>query len=351
MKSLLQAQIDILDSNIKYVLPKIDLAKLNGKSIFMTGATGFFGIWLLSAIRELNKNGTNVSVCVLSRNPTLFQHVHPQFSDQPWLSYIQGDIKFSPVISARFDFLLHGATETSMTAHANPQKMLDDIFIGTQKILEFARSCQVHRTLLISSGAVYGEQSSAEPLRMDDSKQACNTLMPYNAYGEGKRLMELMGAIFQQQYGIDTISARCFSFSGPGLPIDKHFAIGNFIRDALYLEKITIKGDGLAIRSYMHGADLSVWLLNLMINGQSGESYNVGSDQPITIRDLAFKVRDLLAPGKTIQILNNGSTNLSHTSNYVPSTTRARQIGCSVWTNLDKSIQQAAEYQKFFQVN
>jgi nucleoside-diphosphate-sugar epimerase len=175
--------------------------------------------------------------------------------------------------------------------------------------------------------------------------------MPYNAYGEGKRLMELMGAIFQQQYGIDTISARCFSFSGPGLPIDKHFAIGNFIRDALYLEKITIKDDGLAIRSYMHGADLSVWLLNLMINGQSGESYNVGSDQPITIRDLAFKVRDLLSPEKTIQILNSGSTNLSLTSNYVPSTARARQIGCSIWTNLDKSIQQAAEYQKSFQVN
>ena len=113
--------------------------------------------------------------------------------------------------------------------------------------------------------------------------------------------------------------ARCFSFYGPDMPLNVHFAIGNFIDDALTGPTINVKGDGTAIRSYMHQNDLADWLLTIMSKGENKAVYNVGSEQAISISALAYKVRDLLAPAKEVQI-SGVNEQRPHRSVYVPST-------------------------------
>jgi dTDP-glucose 4,6-dehydratase len=108
-----------------------------------------------------------------------------------------------------------------------------------------------------------------------------------SAYGEGKRISELLGNIFSKEEGIDFISARCFAFAGPFLRLDGTFAIGNFMKDALQERDIIIKGDGSPLRSYMYGADLVIWLLRILTHGKSGEAYNVGASEAISIKELA----------------------------------------------------------------
>lgn len=112
--------------------------------------------------------------------------------------------------------------------------------------------------------------------------------------------------------------ARCFAFVGPDLPLNAHFAIGNFIQDALKADCITVVGDGSPLRTYLEQADLSHWLWTLMMEGFDGEAYNVGSDQVISIAELAFLVRDLLAPGKEVNILGSAQQ-AGARSRYVPS--------------------------------
>lgn len=334
----------ILDFSVANVIQKLDLQNLAGSRLFITGGTGFFGLWLLTAIRVMNSQGFEIKACVLSRNPSAFLSHHSQFSNQSWLQFITGNVRNFQFPKCQFDFLLHAATDTSMDAHANSSYLFDDIIFGTRRVLELAEFCSVKRALLISSGAVYGAQPPHLTHQPDDSLAACNPWLPSSAYGEGKRVMELMGAIFQQSVGIECLSARCFSFCGPGLPLDGHYAFSNFIRDAIYNDRIIIKSDGSSKRSYLYGADLAVWLLFLLIKGQSGTSYNVGSDKAITVKELAFLVRDTLVPNMPVEILKNTSTDSVGGNNYVPDISRARNLGCIPWTSLTDSIIMNSNY-------
>ena len=123
----------------------------------------------------------------------------------------------------------------------------------------------------------------------DESDLAApDTLSPLNAYGNAKRAAEQMCTIFGKNYGIEIVIARCFAFVGPDLPMNANYAIGNFIHDALNEDFIAVKGDGLAVRSYMDQEDLAIWLWRLLQYGKAGEAYNVGSDQAITIKLILF---------------------------------------------------------------
>jgi len=74
------------------------------------------------------------------------------------------------------------------------------------------------------------------------------------------------------------VVARCFAFVGADLPLNVHFAIGNFIRDALTADALTVSGDGTPLRTYLDQSDLAHWLFTMLERGRSGEDYNVSSD-------------------------------------------------------------------------
>jgi dTDP-glucose 4,6-dehydratase len=100
-----------------------------------------------------------------------------------------------------------------------------------------------------------------------------------------------------------------------------------------------VAGDGKSKRSYLFGADLAIWLLYILVKGKSNISYNVGSDDSLTIRELAFRVRDLLAPNLPVNVLGNpGLSSSVGGHNYVPDISRARTLGCQPWTSLSESL-------------
>lgn len=134
------------------------------------------------------------------------------------------------------------------------------------------------------------------------------------------------------------METRCFAVVGPDLPLNVHSAIGNFIRDALTADAITVYGDGTSLRTYLDQRDQAHWLWTLLLNGKDGETYNVGSDQVIGIRELAYLVRDLLAPGKPAGMLGRAQPGALR-KRYVPSVDKVQALhGLSVSVPLAKSI-------------
>lgn len=307
--------------------------------LLLTGGTGFFGKALL---RHFFANGlaADTSLVVLSRNPESFLFAFPEFVGHYQISFLQGDIQQRDSLpwSYSFTHVLHAATESTIGPSLTPLQRYDQIVDGTRNILDLAVATGAHRFLLTSSGAIYGPQPVDLAAIPEDWSGSPPLAEPSTAYGQGKRAAEHLCALVGNQHGLETVVARCFAFVGPDLPLDVHFAIGNFIRDALTADALTVSGDGTPLRTYLHQSDLAHWLLTLLEYGRPGQAYNVGSDEVVSIADLAQLVRDILAPDKPVQIL--GQPSPAATSNrYVPDIHKARQhLGLSVTVPLAEAI-------------
>lgn len=312
-----------------------------GRHLLLTGGTGFFGLWLLALVEELNRRGAGVELTVVSRNPARFLARQPHYRTSAWLRWLTSDIRQLHEFSGRpIDLILHAAADTSATAHARPLELFDTIVEGARQVFELARRDGA-RVLLTGSGAQYGRLPDGSGVS-ECFYGACVSNSASSAYAEAKRAQETLGAIYAQEHGIDVILTRCFAFSGPGLVLDAHFAIGNFVRDALCAEAIVLNSSGEAMRSYLHGGDMAVWLLTLLLKGDSGRAYNVGSDDALSVADLARRVVAKLAPGKPLRI--QGQPEGPGRSFYVPDIARARGLGLDVWTSLDESIDSMAAW-------
>lgn len=270
--------------------------ELRGARIFLTGGTGFFGIWLLEGLLWANeRRNLNLSITVLTRSPERFLNDRaPHLRDNQALRFLQGDLVNFVIpaagIGITYTHIIHAASETNLDQSADwAARHLKAALDGTWKLLAMARAHGVRGILFTTSGAVY---FPFEAMTLDGRfVEVINSNADYAAekivYGQSKRMMEIMAAVDALSNGYRALIARCFSFVGPYLPLESNYAAGNFIRDALERRQIIINGDGTALRSYLYPVDLVVWLLTILLSGASGVPYNVGGDDAVSIAELA----------------------------------------------------------------
>ncbi|MCA3580006.1 MAG: NAD(P)-dependent oxidoreductase [Bradyrhizobium sp.] len=305
-----------------------------GARIFVTGGTGFFG---RSLLRHWSARSAPPMVTVLTRSRAAFLGRYPEFASLDWLGFAEGDVtEAGSFPGGAFTHVIHAATESTIGPTLRPIERYRQIMAGTENALAFARACGAGRFLLTSSGGVYGAQP-ADMERVPETYCGMpDPLLPGSAYSVAKRASEHLCALYQDEYGLETVVARCFAFVGPDLPLDVHFAIGNFIGDAIAGNDIVVTGSGAPLRSYLHQDDLAWWLDHLLVSGTAGEAYNVGSDEAISIRDLAHLVRDLVAPHRPVRValpLPPGPP-----SRYIPDISKARELGLQVRVGLSEAI-------------
>ncbi|HUZ04204.1 MAG TPA: NAD(P)-dependent oxidoreductase, partial [Acidobacteriaceae bacterium] len=300
--------------------------EMAGQRIFLTGGTGFFGCWLVESFLAANRRfQLHAQMVVLTRSPEAFQKKCPHLADDPALHFVRGDVRDFTFPDGAFPFVIHAATETSAKLH-NEQllQMLSTILDGTRRTLEFAAEHGTKKFLLISSGAVYGRQPEAISHLSEEYAGAPDSLQPDTAYANGKRTAELMCMLYARSTAMEMKIARCFAFVGPHLPLDTHFAIGNFIRDAMLGGPIRVNGDGVPKRSYLYASDLSIWLWTMLFRAPSGVAFNVGSEEAVSIRELAGIATEAIDPSISVEVAQaprSGSPLLQ----YVPSVDRARE--------------------------
>ena len=311
--------------------------ELRGQSLFITGGTGFFGHWLLESFTHANDVlGLSARATVLSRNPAAFARKSPHLAARPDLHWLTGDVRDFAFPPGAFPYVIHAGTTSG--APVEPLEMFDTIVQGTRRVLDFAVTHGTRKLLFISSGAVYGKQPPELTHIPEDYAGAPNPLDPASAYGEGKRAAELLCSLISRKHGFEAKIARCFAFVGPHLPLDAHFAVGNFIRDALAGSPIRVSGDGTACRSYLYAADLTVWLWTILFAAPAGRLYNAGHDGAISISDLARAVAALNDPALPV-LVARASEPGQPTARYVPDTRRAAvELGLRVRVPLGEAL-------------
>jgi dTDP-glucose 4,6-dehydratase len=339
------ADLECGDIDVAIERDRSTLQSLRGASIFLTGGSGFFGRWLLALLCRANSTlALDLNLTVLTRSCARFHQTHPSLAGAPCVNLIEGDVRFFEYPKGRFSYVIHGASDTSVEAASRPLELADTIVGGTRRVLEFALQHETARVLIISSGAVYGRQPSEVTHITEDFIGAGPTTEMSSVYGQAKRFAEQLATIYLARNGLESVIARPFAFVGPGLPLDAHFAIGNFIRDAIAGKPILVTGGGEQTRAFLYAGDLASWLIRLVVDGQPGRAYNVGSDQSISIRDLAAVVAKAIPTAGGVRVSGRLSSD-DPRPRYVPSIARARdELGLDVWTPLEEAIRRTARW-------
>ena len=337
-----RADLDLFDS-------RIDWSPLHGGRVLVTGGTGFIGSWLLEALAHaIKRKKLEVQVSVQTRDPATASQKLRWAAAQVPIEFVKGDVRDGCVFGGAATHFIHGATEASAALNQQqPRQMFDSIVRGTSHALDSAARAGVSRFLQLSSGAIYGPGNQGNHFRETDHS-APDPIAASAAYAEGKRAAEQLCAIASRTGTLQHVGiARCFAFVGPRLPLDAHFAIGNFIRDGLAGGDVHVAGDGTAIRSYLYAADLAVWLWNILLRGDSLRPYNVGSEQGLSIREIAELVAGRFAHRPRVHI--HGASASSVPDVYLPSTERAsKELGLEAWTPLVTGIDRTIAWHRRF---
>jgi nucleoside-diphosphate-sugar epimerase len=334
----------VLDDDLDHILELTGnlWEELRDRRLFLTGGTGFFGMWILESFVAANeKFKLNASIVVLTRDANAFKAKAPRLAKNKAIQFHIGDVRDFNFPEGEFNYIIHAAADFGKT---DPLVCFNTIVEGTRRTLDFAAQANTKKFLFLSSGAVYGKQAVDATRIPEDYIGAPNSIDKTAAYGEGKRAAEFLCAYYSQKYGIETKIARCFAFVGPYMPLDAHFAIGNFIRDALKGASINIQGDGTPRRSYMYATDLTIWLWTILLRGQSCRAFNVGSEEEISIADLAHMVANISEKNIEIKIAKSPDPG-TLVDRYIPSTKGAQtELGLKHTVPLEEAIRKTVKF-------
>jgi dTDP-glucose 4,6-dehydratase len=257
------------------------------------------------------------------------------------ITLLEGDIRTFAFPSAPHTHILHAATDsTGQQAHQSSEDLGAAIFDGTRHVLEFAAHTRAARFLYTSTGAVYSRSTTL----LHTPETFLDTTPPHlptNSYEDAKRRAEVLCLRHPDP---QPVIARCFAFVGPHLPLDQHFAIGNFIGSALVNQPIHIRGDGTPRRSWLYTADLAVWLWTMLTHATAGRAYNVGSDHGHTIAEAAAITAATLRPNLPIQI-DGKPDPTAPLNSYVPDISRATtELNLRVTIPLTEALRRTAAW-------
>ncbi len=321
--------------------------QLRNENIFITGGTGFFGTWLVETFCHANDSlGLGATITLLSRNRAAVAAKCPHLVSRSDVRFVAGDVRSFKFPSGCYRFVIHGGNDVAAVSDAARLELFETIVGGTRRVLEFVAQAGTQKILLISSGAVYGCQPTEISGLAEDYRGAPDPLLATSAYGEAKRVAEHLVATHSAQSGCAAKIARCFAFVGPHLPLDSHFAIGNFIRDALAGGPVRVIGGQRAWRSYLYASDLSLWLWTILFQGAPGTAYNVGSPDGRPLVEIAREVALALCGSPDVQVdLPPGGE--QREDRYVPLVDRiVREFNPPEPIALRESIVRTAEWHK-----
>lgn len=312
------------------------LRSLRGGRVLITGASGFVGSWMLESLVHANRTlGLGASFAALTRNRARFAAMHSHLVADASVQMIVGDVRFFDLPAGDVTHVIHAASAATPTENASdPDRVITIIEDGTRHVLDVAAARGATRLLLVSSGSVYARRGDDPPLLDETHPTLIAGATTAERFGVAKRNAERA----TESASVPSINARIFGLVGPRIPIHGQFAVGQFLGDALAGVSVHVHGDGSSVRSYLHAADLAVWGVTLLVRGPAGRAYNVGSDAPVAIGDVARAVADLADPALEVTF-GAGPVPDPRAHRYVPSIARARaELGLEPRIGMDDAL-------------
>jgi UDP-glucose 4-epimerase len=163
---------------------------------------------------------------------------------------------------------------------------------GTETVLGYCSKFG-KRVLVASSSEVYGDHREERPLAENDRRVYGPTTEKRWLYADSKAMDEHLALSYHLERGLDSVVVRLFNTVGPRQSGQYGMVIPRFVDKALAGEPLEVHGDGTQTRSFCHVLDTVRALYGLMSAEQiSGEIFNVGSSERVSILELAARVQE-----------------------------------------------------------
>jgi len=319
--------------------------EFDGSTITILGGTGFVGQWLIQALHEFSSNfGFSSEITVVTRDA---RNARRLFVEELGLKLkiTEFDFTSGSIDLGKSDFFINGATPSQKkTGLKNVDSVYTSSVNASQSIIRSAKKYgNMPKVVNLSSGIVYGSQELSVRNQIEKSISIASN--SHSGYLSAKIDSELIFSEAAAVGLVNSISPRLFAFAGPGIVLDEHFAVGNFLRDGLKGNQIVINGNPSTMRSYMYPTDLAIWILSALLEPKH-LNVNIGSEIPISMLDLANLIADMTST-KGIKILSDDQD----VSNYVPSTLCFRETyGVSEQIDLSSGLERWIEWLIKFEI-
>jgi dTDP-glucose 4,6-dehydratase len=321
-----------------------EIEQILANGVLVTGGSGFVGRWVISSLAAVAaRNDVRPHLVSINRSTTSWQQ---SLVEEGLLKVFNYDITNEIPDLGEFSYVFHCATPASSYLNdSQPLEMERIIAQGTESVIRRFAGTEC-RVVNVSSGAVYGVQPPDVRCLDEEWLQDDRRMLPDSAYHRGKSGAESRFNSASEGGSFSVVHARLFAFLAPFLPLDTHFAAGNFMRDALLNRSIAIKGDPRTVRTYMYGTDLVVWLIAAAVRGVSGCAYNVGSPHETTIAELASIIAQRAGSGSGVS-QGESREQSCPPHRYVPCTSRTeRELGVKVQVSLADAIDRTLRWHR-----
>ncbi|MHA1314114.1 MAG: NAD-dependent epimerase/dehydratase family protein [Candidatus Helarchaeota archaeon] len=290
------------DTIIKSILSGLDADVFEDSTILVTGGAGFLGSWLCEALINLESN----VLCLDNLVSGSIDNIH-HLQNKDNFEFINHDITTYFSFDKKIDYIFHLASRASPFEFSRfPIQILKANTLGTWIVLGITLKHN-SKLLYTSTSEVYGDPDPSQLPLKETYNGNVNPLGERACYDEAKRAGEAFVKAYITQHDIDARIVRIFNTYGPRIKSGNLYGrvVPNFIVQSLQSKSIEIFGDGLQTRSFSFVSDTIRGIILSLIKGNSkGEVFNIGSQDEITILELANRIKSLINSNSEIKFLD-----------------------------------------------
>lgn len=306
----------------------------NFKNVMITGGAGFIGSAMVNFLVEKNFN-----VVVVDKLNYCSRKGNWDYPDK--IKFYQTDVSnkfyiFKILESNNIEAVIHFAAQTHVdNSFNNVEDFVKDNISATQCFLDTIVSYKkIKKFIHVSTDEVYGENGDSTHVFYESDK-----MCPTNPYAATKAATEHVVNSYSKSYNVPIIITRGNNVYGPGQYPEK--VIPKFIMQCLAGKSITLQGGGLAKRTFVFVKDLCEAFFLILNDGVIGEVYNLGSEDEISICDLAKKISEkIIKDFKTLEIPDRNFND----NRYLISSEKIRLLGWKASKNFDQGLDETIEW-------
>lgn len=331
----------------------VEWERLYNNKILISGATGMLASYIVYFLIYLNEfHNAGITIIVIVRNKDKCFTKFGEFIQKKYFKIITDDITEVVNYPEHVDYIIHAASLASPQYYAvQPVEVILPNSIGTWRMLEFAKKTKAKSFLLFSTCDVYGDVSLQNIKTVTEQNMGIiDPLNIHSCYNESKRLSETLCKAYFIEHKVPIKIVRIFHTYAPTMDLEKDPRVfASFVKCITENKNIIMHSDGSSRRSFCYITDAIAAYLKVMLDGESGEAYNIGNtEQFVSMLELGETLCSLVSD-KHLKVIHEERKNTeSYTENRIADkpfdNSKSIKLGCTFIVDIKNGFSRVLNY-------